>query len=76
MKTQQDQVNMTQLMNELEPQVLLAESVEHLSYHEMAAVPVQKQDPLLKLSENLDDLELLQSKMSFIFREIRYLLKV
>lgn len=60
----------------MEPEVLMHESSDLLSYHEMAETPVQKLDPLLKLSENLDELELVQTKMSFLFREIKYLLKV
>ncbi len=60
----------------MEPEVLLHESNDQLSYHEMAETPVQKLDPLLMLSENLDELELIQTKMSFLFREIKYLLKV
>ncbi len=46
------------------------------SYHEMADVPVQEIDVLQALENNLNQLDVLQSRMQFMMREIRYLMKV
>lgn len=76
MKTPNTSGHQLNAVDFMEPKVLMHESSDQLSYHEMAETPVQKLDPILKLSENLDELELVQTKMSFLFREIKYLLKV
>jgi hypothetical protein len=46
------------------------------AYHELSDVPVQAQDPLMQLQENLKLLADLQGRLSFAMREIRYLMKV
>ncbi len=47
-----------------------------LTYHELADVPVQSTDLLEQLEANMKQLEDLQSRMKFMMREIRYVMKV
>jgi hypothetical protein len=47
-----------------------------LSYHEMADIPVRETDLLEQLEANMKQLEDLQSRMKFMMREIRYVMKV
>jgi hypothetical protein len=47
-----------------------------LAYHEMADIPVQETDLLEQLESNMKRLSDLQSRMQFMMREIRYLMKV
>lgn len=51
------------------------EPVTHKSYHEMADVPVVEVDVLSQLHANLAALEDLQGRLSFVMREVRYLMK-
>ena len=51
------------------------EPVTHKSYHEMADVPVIEADVLSQLHANLAMLEDLQGRLSFVMREVRYLMK-
>jgi hypothetical protein len=46
-----------------------------LAYHELADVPVQQTDLIEQLNTNLDQLLDLQSRMKFMMKEIRYLMK-
>lgn len=46
------------------------------SYHEMSDVPVREVDLFEQLDQNLAQLEDLQKRMSFMMREIRYLMKL
>lgn len=46
------------------------------SYHELADIPVAEMDVIDSLRQNLARLQDLQGRMSFIMREVRYLLKV
>ena len=46
------------------------------AYSEMADVPVHSLHPVSELQKNLAHLEELQSRMQFMMREVRYLLKV
>lgn len=48
----------------------------HKSYHELADVPVVESDVLAQLHTNLELLTDLQGRLSFVMREIRYLMKV
>lgn len=48
----------------------------HKSYHEMADVPVVESDVLAQLHKNLEMLTDLQGRLSFVMREVRYLMKV
>lgn len=47
-----------------------------LTYHELAEVPVQTTDVVDQLQANLKQLADLQSRMKFMMKEIRYLMKV
>lgn len=51
------------------------EPMTHKSYHEMADVPVVEVDVLSQLHANLAVLEDLQGRLSFVMREVRYLMK-
>lgn len=50
--------------------------VTHKSYHEMADMPVVEVDALAQLHANLEMLQDLQSRLTFVMREVRYLMKV
>jgi hypothetical protein len=47
----------------------------HKSYHEMSDVPVVEVDALKQLQENIEMLSEVQTRLSFLMREVRYLLK-
>ncbi len=47
-----------------------------LSYHEMAQNPLVEKDILSQVHDNLNLLKDLQSRVSFVMREVRYVLKV
>lgn len=47
----------------------------HKAYHEMNDVPVVEMDALSALEENVRVLADLQARLSFMNRELRYLLK-
>ena len=47
-----------------------------LSYHEMADIPLQKVDLIEQLEGHVLHLHDLQARMTFMNREIRYLMKV
>ena len=44
-------------------------------YHEMADKPVTRVDPWEQLQMNIETLQDLQSRYSFVLREVRYLIK-
>ena len=48
----------------------------HKSYHEMADVPLVEQDALAQLHNNIQMLQDLQGRLSFVMKEVRYLMKV
>ncbi len=50
--------------------------VVDLSYHELAKNPLVEKDILSQVHENLNLLQDLQSRVSFVMREVRYVLKV
>lgn len=50
--------------------------VTHKSYHELADTPVVENDALAQLHTNLEMLQDLQSRLAFVMREVRYLMKV
>ncbi|WP_413584774.1 hypothetical protein [Bdellovibrio sp. HCB274] len=52
-----------------------AESVSHTTYHELADKPVQEVDEINQLHTNLEMLYNIQTRFSFVMREVRYLLK-
>lgn len=47
----------------------------HQAYHEMADVPVVQKDGFELLASQLEQLEDLQRRLSFVMREVRYLMK-
>ena len=49
--------------------------VTQTSYHELADKPVVQSDVLMQLHANLEMLNDLQGRLSFLMREVRYLLK-
>jgi len=51
-------------------------ATQSLSYHEMADVPVREINLFDQLEQNMAQLEDLQKRMSFMMREIRYLMKL
>lgn len=50
--------------------------VAHKAYHEMADKPVVEVDALAQLHANLEMLQDLQTRLAFVMREVRYLMKV
>ena len=50
--------------------------VTNKSYHELADRPVVEQDALLQLHTNVEMLADLQGRLSFLMREVRYIMKV
>lgn len=50
--------------------------VSHVAYNEMLDFPVQPVDLLQEVGSNLQHLLELQSRLRFMTREVRYLLKV
>lgn len=50
--------------------------VVHKSYHELTDVPVKESDVLDQLHANLNLLADLQNRLSFLMREVKYLMKV
>ena len=55
--------------------MILAEAVTHKTYHEMADVPVIERDALAQLHTNLQMLEDMQGRLSFVMKEVRYMMK-
>jgi len=48
----------------------------HKSYHELSDIPVVETDALAQLASNIEMLSDLQQRLSFVMREVRYLMKV
>ena len=47
-----------------------------MAYHELAEVPVQEVDQLDLLHKNLEQLSDIRSRLQFMMKEIRYVMKV
>ena len=47
----------------------------HKSYHEMSDTPVVEVDALKQLQENIELLNDVQNRLSFLMREVRYMMK-
>lgn len=47
-----------------------------LSYHEMDVIPVREVDALEQLEKNIEALSDIRSRMQFMMREVRYLMKI
>ncbi len=52
-----------------------SEPMSQRSYHELSDKPVQEVDAIAQLHANLEMLYDLQTRFSFVMREVRYLLK-
>ena len=50
--------------------------VSHRSYHELFDLPVVEMDELSQLTANMEMLRDLQGRLTFLMREIRYVMKV
>ena len=55
---------------------LMTALAEHRSYHEMEDSPILEVDTLTQLKTNLEVLTDLTSRLTFLNREIRYVMKV
>lgn len=51
------------------------EPLTHKSYHEMSDTPVVEVDALKQLQENIEMLADVQNRLSFLMREVRYVMK-
>jgi hypothetical protein len=60
----------------LESELMAGSMAEHRSYHEMEDAPILEVDTLTQLKTNLQVLTDLTSRLSFLSREIRYMMKV
>jgi hypothetical protein len=65
-------VSMTQLTTELVNENITS----HVAYNEMADVPVHFIDPVAEVQKNLAHLLEVHSRMKFMMKEVRFLLKV
>ncbi len=54
----------------------LSAELEPATQHSPSVTPSMALDPLIRLSDNLDRLEDMHKKLSFVMHEIRYSLKV
>lgn len=46
------------------------------TYHELAEIPVRETDLMESVQQNLAHVEELQARLSFMMREVKYLLKL
>jgi hypothetical protein len=60
----------------MESELMAISMTEHRSYHELEDSPILEVDVLTQLKTNLQVLTDLTSRLSFLSREIRYLMKV
>jgi len=60
----------------LETELMVEAMAEHRSYHEMKDMPVLEVDALTQLKTNMQVLTDLTSRLTFLNREIRYMMKV
>ncbi|WP_413288270.1 hypothetical protein [Bdellovibrio sp. HCB337] len=60
----------------LESDLMAGSMAEHRSYHEMEDSPILEVDALTQLRTNLQVLTDLASRLTFLNREIRYVMKV
>ena len=54
----------------------LSNTQSNIAYHEMDMVPLREINELAQLSSNVEMLSSLRSKLQFMNREIRYLMKL
>lgn len=65
-----------QIADVLEAELMADSMAEHRSYHEMEDSPILEVDALTQLKTNLQVLTDLASRLTFLNREIRYMMKV
>jgi hypothetical protein len=63
-------------MNAADESEMMTALAEHRSYHEMKDSPILEVDSLTQLKTNLEVLADLTSRLTFLNREIRYMMKV
>lgn len=72
--------NLMTLDTETQAQELLVNetfsSVDHFVYREMEDSPVQSMNELERLSENIKTLSELNSRLSFVMKEVQYMLNI
>ena len=72
--------NLMTLETETQAQELLVNeafsSVDHFVYREMEDSPVQSMNELERLSENIKTLSELNSRLSFVMKEVQYMLNI
>jgi hypothetical protein len=72
--------NLMPLETETQAQELLVNeafsSVDHFVYREMEDSPVQSMNELERLSENIKTLSELNSRLSFVMKEVQYMLNI
>ena len=54
----------------------VAQNMAQLSYHELEDVPVREIDEVEQLEKNVQTLSELRTRLQFLNREIRYLMKI
>lgn len=65
-----------EIVEVLESDLMADSMAEHRSYHEMEDSPILEVDALTQLRTNLQVLSDLTSRLTFLNREIRYVMKV
>lgn len=70
------QENSMQGLSNVDSSLLPSESpIAQTEYHELAVSPVHEMDALAQLHGNLERLADLNGRLSFLMKEVRYLLK-
>jgi hypothetical protein len=76
MRLNEKNVESLDIADVLEAELRADSMAEHRSYHELEDSPVLEVDALTQLKTNLEVLTDLSSRLSFLNREIRYMMKV
>lgn len=76
MRLNEKNVESLNIANVLESELMSGAMADHRSYHEMEDSPVLEVDALTQLRTNLQVLTDLTSRLTFLNREIRYVMKV
>lgn len=74
-KNETVQVEETAVVESFMDSFVSSEPSAHVSYHELSDKPVQSADAIAQLHSNLEMLYDMQTRLSFVMREVRYLLK-
>jgi hypothetical protein len=76
MRLNEKNADSLQIADVLEAELMAESIAEHRSYHEMQDSPVLEVDALTQLKTNLQVLTDLTSRLTFLNRELRYMMKV